>query len=111
MEHNNLLIVLVRDHFLVWRRHCTEMNSSVALSAEDLDLLSPFPDIVALFLHYNSLYFSNELHTTSVQWSSERMTRYGETLPAILAIFLGAVVRSAAAVAIVDTDTLRCPAA
>ena len=45
------------------------------LTAEDLALLDPFPDIVALFLHYNSLYFDGTLHTTSVQWSSERMTR------------------------------------
>jgi len=87
------------------------MNSSIALSAEDSDLLSPFPDIVALFLHYNSLYFNNELHTTSVQWSSERMTRQVETLPAILAIFSGSVGRRTAAVALVDTDTLRHPAA
>ena len=88
------------------------MNSSTALSGEETDLLSPFPDIVALFLHYNSLYFNNELHTTSVQWSSERMTRRVDTLPAILAIFSDTVFRTAAAVvAIVDTDTLRHPAA
>ena len=48
------------------------------LSAEDLALLDPFLDIVALFVHYNSLYFDGSLHTTSVQWSSERMTRQAQ---------------------------------
>ena len=45
------------------------------ISADATDLLDPFPDIVALFLHYNALYFDGDLHTTSVRWSSERMTR------------------------------------
>ena len=52
------------------------MSGAMDLTAEDLALLDPFPDIVALFLHYNSLYFQGTLHTTSVQWSSERMTRH-----------------------------------
>jgi hypothetical protein len=48
----------------------------MALTPEDIDLIEPFPDVVALFLHFNETYFDGELVTTSVQWSSERMTRH-----------------------------------
>ena len=53
----------------------------MALTPEDIDLIEPFPDVVALFLHFNETYFDGELTTTSVQWSSERMTRHVKTSP------------------------------
>lgn len=42
----------------------------------EVDVAEPVPDITALFMYYNKLYFDDVLETTSVQWSSERMTRY-----------------------------------
>lgn len=43
-------------------------------SNEDFDAIDPFPDLHALFLHYNTLYFDNTLGACSVEWSSSRMT-------------------------------------
>lgn len=40
----------------------------------DFDAIDPFPDIHALFLHYNRLYFDESLGACSVEWSSSRMT-------------------------------------
>ncbi|GJP74934.1 hypothetical protein CLOP_g5450 [Closterium sp. NIES-67] len=40
----------------------------------DPDLLDPCPDIVALFCHYNELYFQGKLGACLVEWSSKRMT-------------------------------------
>ena len=41
---------------------------------KDFDAIDPFPDVHALFLHYNGLYFDNRLGACSVEWSSSRMT-------------------------------------
>jgi hypothetical protein len=42
---------------------------------EDLfDILEPVPDIFALYMLYNELYFNNSLGACSVHWSSSRMT-------------------------------------
>jgi hypothetical protein len=38
---------------------------------EGEDLLEPTPDVHALFVHYNSLYFEEALGPVSVQWSSK----------------------------------------
>ena len=46
----------------------------LALSEE---LLEPHPDVHALFVHYNTLYFGGRLGACSVEWSSRRMTRCG----------------------------------
>ncbi len=43
-------------------------------AAGDFDAIDPFPDIHALFLHYNRLYFDESLGACSVEWSSSRMT-------------------------------------
>ena len=40
----------------------------------DPDLLDPHPDIHALFMHYNSLYFADRLGFCSVEWSTKAMT-------------------------------------
>eukprot|EP00897_Mesotaenium_endlicherianum_P008825 jgi/Mesen1/7971/ME000422S07128 len=40
----------------------------------DLELLDPCPDIFALFVHYNDLYFRGKLEACTVEWSSGRMT-------------------------------------
>ena len=40
----------------------------------DFDAIDPFPDVHALFLHYNQLYFDESLGACSVEWSSSRMT-------------------------------------
>jgi hypothetical protein len=40
------------------------------------DILDPHPDVHALFVLYNGLYFDDALGAASVQWSSRRMTRY-----------------------------------
>ncbi|KAL4428844.1 hypothetical protein ABPG77_005282 [Micractinium sp. CCAP 211/92] len=48
-----------------------------SLTEEDLELLDPHPDIHALFVHYNSLYFQDKLGACSVEWSSARMTLCG----------------------------------
>ena len=44
-------------------------------SVDELDLhqLEEF-NVHALFVHYNELYFDNELGACSVEWSSGRMT-------------------------------------
>ncbi|EFN55909.1 hypothetical protein CHLNCDRAFT_52181 [Chlorella variabilis] len=47
------------------------------LTEEELELLEPHPDIHALFVHYNSLYFEEKLGACSVEWSSARMTLCG----------------------------------
>ena len=94
------------------------------LTAEELALLDPFPDIVALFLHYNSLYFGGTLHTTSVQWSSERMTRQVQcrsstctsryeaqerrgTIPHDMACLAGVLAHAAMAMAPLSSSSLR----
>ena len=41
---------------------------------EDFDVIDPFPDVHALFLQYNRLYFDEQLGACSVEWSSSRMT-------------------------------------
>ena len=41
---------------------------------DDFDDIDPFPDVHALFLHYNELYFDGCLGACSVEWSSSRMT-------------------------------------
>ena len=41
---------------------------------QDFDVIDPFPDVHALFLHYNRLYFDEQLGACSVEWSSSRMT-------------------------------------
>eukprot|EP00884_Botryococcus_braunii_P015413 jgi/Botrbrau1/2555/Bobra.0079s0042.1 len=42
---------------------------------EDIfDVLEPLPDIFALYMLYNDLYFENSLGACSVHWSSSRMT-------------------------------------
>lgn len=38
------------------------------------DILDPTPDIHALFVHYNNVYFNGALDSVSVEWSSGRMT-------------------------------------
>ena len=43
------------------------------------DLLDPAPDIHALFVHFNDLYFQSSLGGVLVQWSSARMTLCGGT--------------------------------
>lgn len=47
------------------------------------DLLEPHPDIHALFVHYNELYFENALGGVSVEWSSRRMTSCGGTCQSV----------------------------
>ena len=49
-------------------------NSSSSTPAVDADLLDPCPDILALFCHYNELYFGGLLGACVVEWSSARMT-------------------------------------
>lgn len=49
-------------------------------SNEDFDAIDPFPDVHALFLHYNALYFDDSLGACSVEWSSSRMTLYAASL-------------------------------
>lgn len=46
----------------------------VMASNQDFDAIDPFPDVHALFLQYNTLYFDNGLGACSVEWSSSRMT-------------------------------------
>lgn len=41
---------------------------------EEADLLDPHPDLHALFVHYNEVYFGSALGACSVEWSSKRMT-------------------------------------
>lgn len=41
----------------------------------EFDILEPHPDIHALFMHFNDLYFEGILGAASVEWSSKRMTR------------------------------------
>ena len=60
---------------------------AMALIREDIDLIEPFPDVVALFLHFNETYFDGELTTTSVHWSSERMTRHVKTSPPLITLW------------------------
>lgn len=43
-------------------------------ATDDFDAIDPFPDVHALFLHYNRLYFDESLGACSVEWSSSRMT-------------------------------------
>lgn len=42
---------------------------------DDFDILDPHPDVHALFVLYNRLYFDDALGAASVQWSTQRMTR------------------------------------
>jgi hypothetical protein len=44
------------------------------LTASQLEALDPTPDVHALFVHYNELYFDNCLGACSVEWSTSRMT-------------------------------------
>lgn len=41
---------------------------------DEVENLDEFPDIHALFCYYNRLYFNGVLETTTVEWSSARMT-------------------------------------
>ena len=50
------------------------LQKALMASNEDFDAIDPFPDVHALFLHYNALYFDNSLGACSVEWSSGRMT-------------------------------------
>lgn len=43
-------------------------------ASDEFDTINPFPDVHALFLHYNHLYFDESLGACSVEWSSSRMT-------------------------------------
>ncbi|KAL0028719.1 hypothetical protein WJX79_002030 [Trebouxia sp. C0005] len=43
-------------------------------ASDDFDAIDPFPDVHALFLLYNRLYFDESLGACSVEWSSNRMT-------------------------------------
>ncbi len=45
------------------------------MAETDFDVLEPHPDIHALFMHFNELYFEGTLGAASVEWSSKRMTR------------------------------------
>lgn len=47
------------------------------------DLLEPHPDVHALFVHYNEIYFENALGGVSVEWSSRRMTSCGGTCQSV----------------------------
>lgn len=49
----------------------------LGVTEAELELLDPHPDIHALFVHYNSLYFGDSLGACSVEWSSGRMTLCG----------------------------------
>lgn len=40
----------------------------------EFDLIDPCPDVHALFVLYNGLYFEGKLGACSVEWSSKRMT-------------------------------------
>jgi hypothetical protein len=54
-----------------------QQNSSaqgLMAASGDVDAIDPFPDVHALFLHYNRLYFDESLGACSVEWSSSRMT-------------------------------------
>lgn len=42
--------------------------------APDPDLYDPHPDIHALFMLYNSIYFADRLGFCSVEWSTKAMT-------------------------------------
>lgn len=53
---------------------CKCSTKALMASNEDFDAIDPFPDLHALFLHYNALYFDNSLGACSVEWSSGRMT-------------------------------------
>lgn len=57
---------------------CLDKSFSVCLlrmaDGEDFDVIDPFPDVHALFLRYNRLYFEDQLGACSVEWSSSRMT-------------------------------------
>ncbi|KAJ7545145.1 hypothetical protein O6H91_09G109300 [Diphasiastrum complanatum] len=47
---------------------------AAAAEVGEADLFDPNPDIHALFMHYNHLYFDQKLGACSVAWSSSRMT-------------------------------------
>ncbi|BDA48805.1 probable SprT-like domain-containing protein Spartan at N-terminal half [Coccomyxa sp. Obi] len=44
------------------------------MAETEFDILEPHPDIHALFMHFNELYFERTLVAASVEWSSKRMT-------------------------------------
>ena len=71
--------------------------------SEEID--DPFPDLHALFVYYNELYFENKLGACSVEWSSQRMTTYRPSHATVVDVTCPsstAVVRERASTEVVD---------
>lgn len=58
----------------MWRVGPVLCHMDANEAALDLEAIDPNPDIHALFVHYNDLYFDGHLGACSVEWSTSRMT-------------------------------------